>query len=70
MLRGLGRVSAVVWGFIGLWVFWILASVCFSSSQPAGENLKGALIVAVGLGIVYALHRVTCWVMGGFSRPV
>ncbi|VTU20092.1 hypothetical protein SRS16CHR_02573 [Variovorax sp. SRS16] len=69
MLNGLGRLSAAIWGFVGLWVFWLLASVCFSAKQAAGENLKGALVLVSAMAIVYGLHRVTCWVMGGFAQP-
>lgn len=70
MREGLGRLSAVAYGFVGLWALWLLASVCFSSAQPFNENLKGILIVAGAIGIFYALHRLTRWVIGAAAEVV
>ena len=55
MGEGLRRVSAVAWGFVGVYVFWLLAGICFSSTQSTGDNLQGAVVVAVAVAIVYGL---------------
>ena len=68
MLTGLGRLSAVVWGFVGLWLFWMLASVCIDARQSLGENIKGAIIAGVGVALAYLMHWLTCWVLGGAAR--
>jgi len=69
MLNGLGRFSAAVWGLVALFVFWLLADVCFSGEQPTSDNLLGVFVLALTLYAVYGLHRLTCWVIGGRAKP-
>ncbi len=69
MLTGLGRLSAVVWSVVGLWVFWLLTGIAFSGPDlPAGEIVKAWALIAVALGICYLLHRATCWLLGASAR--
>ena len=57
--RRLKRVSAAFWGLVGLFGALLL------SAQSADRNWPMFFSV---LGVAFALHRVTCWIVNGFSR--
>ena len=61
--RGLERVSAAWWGFWGL-----LCLVLSALSLSKGQLEEGLGLAAFGAA-VYALHRVTCWIIAGFFTP-
>jgi hypothetical protein len=60
---GLERISAVWWGFWGL-----LGAIAVGAAVVSASN-NTAGIFWTGLGgmvAAYLLHRLTCWVIGGF----
>lgn len=64
--NGLERMSAVWWGF------WAL--VCGASGigiliAGDGERALGAGLLFIGVPALYAMHRLTCWVLAGFFSP-
>ena len=62
MLAGLGRFSAVVWGLVTVWVFWLLSGVFFNGPVVlAADLVKAWLVIALAMGLCYVLHRATCW---------
>lgn len=63
---GLKRVSLVVWSLIGGGATLLLAVFVFSE-WPRNESQAGWGFLTAG--IPYCLHKLTCWLIDGFSRP-
>ncbi|VWX63172.1 hypothetical protein VARIO8X_90041 [Burkholderiales bacterium 8X] len=67
MRDGLKRLSAVGWGFAALcWLF--LIGSFYSASLPAAEQLHDLALAIGGLCAFFALHKLTCWLIGS-PRP-
>lgn len=62
--QGLERISAVWWGLWGL----LFAGLAVAGLIEDGE-LKLLFAGMGGIALVYAAHRVTCWVIAGFFAP-
>lgn len=56
---GLQRISAVWWGFWAL-LATIIGVWSLLEKEPSGFGFLAALVP------IYLLHRLTCWVIGGF----
>ena len=55
--KGLQRVSAVWWGFVGLA---LAALVAFNDKSPP------LYLAVIPLAAAYGLHWLTCWMVKGF----
>jgi len=62
--RGLRRASAVAWAAIAIYPAGVIAAD-ISNGHPA---LQWLALLALVLGVIYALHRLTCWVIDGFTK--
>lgn len=58
---GLKRVSAAWWGLVAI----IAAGIGFT--WGSGWELESSLAGMAWSAGAYALHRVTCWIINGFS---
>lgn len=58
---GLKRLSLVWWGF------WVLALAGFGLYGLTQDRAENAIPILLGCAIPAALHKVTCWVIDGFS---
>lgn len=59
---GLQRISAVFWGLCAVFVGGILIWIMFE-----GDNsLRAFVYLALCLGTIYLLYRLTNWIIGGF----
>lgn len=59
---GLKRVSLVWWGF------WVLSCLGFGLFGLVQDRAENALPVLFGALIPAALHKITCWVIEGFTK--
>lgn len=63
---GLKRLSLVWWSFVALCATLMLAVVINDNyARNMGSEAGYAVLT---LGVPYGLHRLTCWVIDGFSR--
>lgn len=66
MELGLKRISAVWWSLIGFVLgMFIPMSILGRSSTDGG----GVLMGVIGILAAYGLHRATCWIIDGFTKP-
>ena len=71
MLTGLGRLGAVVWEFVGLWLFWLLTSIAFDGPVLARSGIvKAWAFIAIAMGRCYMRMVLPAgsWVVPSASR--
>lgn len=66
---GLRRLSAVFWGFVGLLgVMSVIAAVTtWLQHRSEADAMTYALIGVCIMALAVGLHKVTCWVIAGFT---
>lgn len=62
---GLKRLSLVFWSGVAIFFTLILATTVLEN-WPRNEGKAGYLFLTVG--VPWGLHKLTCWIVDGFTR--